>query len=373
MIIIFCIFYFFKYYKRRVFIFIDIKHYQIIKDSYINAAFFKESNKQILLHGYSTLSNISITKCKLVYYNQSDNCIATFNKYYGLIDRNFFDFIIETNRNIKPHFLQLNNLSIQIPDPIHNKYKYVVCSRILVNFTRANYLVQHFESLKYFGVSKVVSYYTSSTPDVLKVLKYYVKDGLLDLYKYDEEMEIAWKRSYYGEVAKLNHCFHQYQEVSNYIMECDYDEILWPVNGNNYDDIFNSIPKYDVYFTHTRLFPTTLITIDDKDDRSTPLKDLDMFKINCSCQTHNGFARKYVIASPMKVFGVEVHNIPLNINITISWIDSEIAYLRHTRHMTKGMASLCKVFGKHTKNKTMKIIDKNSNIIKKKIGIKLLQ
>lgn len=373
-VIFFGILYFVIYYKRNITtIFKNVKHYKILKNSYINGVYFKESNNQLLLHGFSSLSNISITKCRIIYKKKSENCIVKFNKYTDRMDYNFFEVKIETHQNIKPDFVELNNLSIQIPEPIHSKYKFVICNSILINFTRANYLVQHFESLKYFGVSKVVSYYTSSTTDVLKVLEYYVREGLLELYKYDEEIEKAWYGRYYGEVAKENHCFHQYQEVSNYIIICDYDEILWPVKGNTYDDIFNNIPKYDVYYTDMRMFPTSPIAIDDKDDIAIPLKDLDMFKINTSCQTTNGFARKYVIANPKKVSCVEVHHIAVHSDITETWIDYNVAYLRHTRHMTKRMIKLCEVFGHFSKNKTITKIDEISSIVRKKISIKLLK
>lgn len=372
-LIFFGILYILIYYKSKITtIFKDLKHYQISKKSYINGVFFKESNNQILLHGYSPESNISINKCKLIYKKKSEKCVAKFSKYTDKMDNYFFDIKIHTKRNIKPEFVELDNLTIHIPEPIHSRYKYVVCSRIMVNYTRANYLVQHFESLKYFGVSKVVSYYTSSTPDVLKVLEYYVKDGILDLYKYNVEMEIIMKNRYWGEVAKENHCFHQYQEISSYIMICDYDEILWPVKGNTYDDIFNSIPKYDIYFTHMRLFPASPIILEDKDDVNIPLKDIDMFKINRSCQTTNGFARKYIVTNPMKVSYLEVHHVAVHSDITQTSIDYSIAYLRHTRHMTKRMTMLCK-FNEDKKNETMKIIDKLSIIVRKKIGIKLLE
>lgn len=98
-------------------------------------------------------------------------------------------------------------------------------------------------------------------------------------------------------------------------MKCNYDEILQPDKVNNYDDIFSIFPKYDVYYTHARMFPTSSEIVNDKIDYKITLKDVDMFNINTSCQT-NAFRRKYVVGSPIKVSGVEVHNVGVNLKIT---------------------------------------------------------
>lgn len=361
-LLFFCLFNI-KYNRNNNYYYIDLPHYAINSYSYITGVFYKTKTSQILLHGYSPLQNISFTSCYFIYENGREKCFPIFIKSYG-IDLFYYNVEIQLSQSIKPLYLILNDIKIDIPYPVEKKYKYIVCSPVLVNFNRFTYLIEHIESMKAFGVSKVVAYYVSSTPQVRKILQYYVEEGILEVNKYNKTIEEVWKGRYYGEIWKLNHCFHKYQEVSNYIMELDFDEILWPTKVKNYDELFSILPSYDIYFLHARIFPPSNTIVEFKHDKDMKLNDVDMFKINMSCQTQNGYARKYVIANPLKVSCLEIHNVPCHTKVKETTIESKYAYDRHTRHLNPEILKICPTFIKNEMDYISTLIYKKSNQVK---------
>lgn len=313
-----------------------IKYYEIEKDVFITGVYYKSVKKYILLDGYTKHNDVNVNSCIVTYNNNSYSCSAKYSKY-GKVDNNYFIIKVMYKKNIKPKILVLNNFEINIHHKMYNHYKYVVCTAIMYNYTAANYLIQRMESLKKFGVSKVVIYFMHGSTEVKKVLKYYIREGFLDFYRYDKHIEDdIWKSSYYGQVWKLNHCFHTYQENSEYIINSDLDEILWPVNTENYDELFKILPNSDIYYFEVRFFLTT-------HDINIKLKDVDMFNISDTCTGKKGYCKKYIIASPFKYYGISVHRA-----VYYDWftketkVNIEDAYIRHTKENTRTLERLCK-------------------------------
>lgn len=332
---------------------VSIKYYEIEKDVFITGVYHKNKNNYILLDGYTTHKKVNIYSCKVYYDYKNISCSPKYSKRKKL-DNNYFVIEIKYNKKIKPKCLILNNFEINIPHKLYNHYKYVVCTSVMYNYTAVNYLIQRMESLKYFGVSKVVIYNIHASIEIKKILRQYIREGFLDLYKYDDHIENdIWRKNYYGQVWKLNHCFHTYQENSEYIINSDLDEVIWPVNSNSYDELFKTLPKSDVYYFDARFIFTTK-------DYNVKLKDVDMFNISDSCTVRKGYCKKYIIASPLKYYGISVHTLRYHDWFTKETkVKMEYAYIRHTKKITKTLEKLCKNHQIIYKdNKTMKIENK---------------
>lgn len=241
---------------------------------------------------------------------------------------------------------------MKIPPILYTQYKYVVCTPAMYNYTKVNLFIQRMESLKYFGVSKVVTYFIDASIEVQKVFRYYIKIGLLDLYKNDKHIEYdVFKKSYYGEVWKLNHCFHRYQENAEYIFDSDLDEIIWPVSTRNYDEMFKILPESDIFYFVNRIF-----LISEENDASIYT---DMFNATNSCTGRKRWNRKYIIASPYKYQGLEIHTaVYHNWFVKETTVDVKYAYIRHTKMFDKYVKKNCKDY-KNPDNDDKTVIIKN--------------
>lgn len=334
---------------------IKIKYYEIEKDVFVTGVFHKSKENNILLQGYivdnNRRSKVKLFGCKIMSNNQNYTCSAKYSKYRKM-DQHFFDIQVKYDKKILPKYLILNEKLMKIPHKLYNQYKYVVCTPAMYNYTKANLFIQRMESLKYFGVSKVVTYFIDASIEVQKVFRYYIKIGFLDLYKNDKHIEYdVFKKSYYGEVWKLNHCFNTYQENAAYIFNSDLDEVIWPVSTKNYDEMFKLLPESDIFYFVNRVF---LISIEND-----ATKDTDMFNATDSCTGKNRWNRKYVIASPYKYQGLEIHTaVYHNWFLTETMVDKKHAYIRHTKKYDKYVKKGCRDY-KNPYNDDKSVIIRN--------------
>lgn len=275
------------------------KYYEIAYKVFVTSAFHKTKGNYILLQGNTKQKIPKLKNCKVVENDKNYTCDSSYSKYWKM-DEDFFDIKITYNTKLNPKYLYLNNVLIKVSPELHGYYKYVVCSPVMYNYTSANFLIQRMESLKHFGVSKVVTYFIDASVEVQRILRYYIKTRFLVLYRFDKYVEYnVWGDSYYGEVWKLNHCFHRYQENAQYIFDSDLDEIIWPTTANNYDELFSLLPKSDIFYfvNKVHIIP----------EYYRDMKDYDFFNISDTCTGKKRWNRKYVIASPLRYSNIEVH------------------------------------------------------------------
>lgn len=344
----------FNYYIHKT------NYYIIQKDVYILGVFNHSHENTIILIVFNRYRReISINECILLNKKRKESCDFRIESYKNM-DKNYYNIIIKDYHIINPSQLIINNVTMKIPKSTERKikYKYSICVPIMYSYTPYNYLIQWFESQKLLGINKIILFYTSSNVEVKRVLIYYIKKGLLDIYKYDEQFENMWGPPSYGHVWKINHCYNLYKDKSEYIFQHDLDEIVWPEKYNSYDEMFDVYKSKDVYFIHQNLF-----RIDDT--TSDGLRDINMLNISKTCLIRDGKCRKYVISNTSRVLQLEVHNVPYPNNLNTEFLSVEDVTLRHYRKLNKDWKSYCKSYYSHKINKKEMIIHKKYHNIKR--------
>lgn len=349
----------------------NITIYKLGYNIYITSAHYIDYENSIHLIIYSESSKIRFKTCKIYYSDNNDEC------YVKIQSEGYLYYRIEfaTRKNITPLSLTLNNITIKF-----NKKKrfdsnsFVVCVPVVANLKRPMMLIQMIESYKNYGVSKIIINYFSSSDNVVKVLNYYSKLGIVDVFKYndnnDEKIINLQNDSdiiYHLQMWKINHCFYEYKTQSNHLIFLDVDEILFTKDYINYYQLFNSLEVVDLYKLH-QFFYKINNSISEQNDRRTTLNDIDIYSINDYCKTSNGFTHKYIIYNTNKFYKAEVHDALHNQHITQQYISSNIAFVRHTRHYNKSVKDICDDY-MLIANKTLNDLQmqNNSKLIYKRI------
>lgn len=315
--------------------------YKLGNNKYITSAHYVDYENAIHLILYSDSNNIDFFKCIINNTNSNNTCYPKMQYESSIF---YYRIELQTRKNEIPLYMKLNNVTIKFKMKKRiDSNSFVVCISVAVNLKRPLLMIEMIESYKKFGVSKIVVNYYSSTQSVIRVLNYYSKTGLIDIYQYNDTNDKQFREIeddnemfiYHFQMWKINHCFYEYKTPSNHIIVLDVDEILWIVKSSNYFELFDSLPKMDYYNLH-QFFYKINTSIPDSHDRNATLPDIDIFSINSYCPTSNGIAHKYIIYNTNKVCKAEVHNIVYKENINHQYIPNNLAYVRHTRQ-TKGV------------------------------------
>lgn len=230
------------------------------------------------------------------------------------------------------------------------KYNFVTCYAVMSNFNRPLLLTELIEANLYFGVSKLVFYYQSSSKLVKNILQYYVRKGIADVYeykhdKYLKEIERSSRNKgylYHLIYYKMNHCFFSYRTISKYMLFLDLDEILWPAEAKNYYQLLSLIPKREMYYVHSYFFQTEYVIPNYLDkNMSVVLPDIDLFSIKKYCPNHDGLVRKYIMLNPKIFDAAEIHDSFARIKIKRTYISGNIAFIRHSRNFNNKIKKRC--------------------------------
>lgn len=323
----------------------DIPIYKIGDKSYITSAHYSYYDNKINLIIYSETYKIIFTKCIVYYKNINDKCDAVM-KYEG--SANYYRIELSTRFKQPPLLLKLNNINIEFNAlKRSDSNTFLVCIPVVWNLKRPLMLIQLIESYIKYGVEKIIVNYYSSSKEVIKVLNHYRKLGIIDVYKYNDyndhyfiNLENDNNSIYHLQMWKINHCFYEYKTPSNHILFLDVDEILFTVNHINYHQLFNSLPKMDLYMLN-QFFYKIESNINEKEDRVVILSDVDIYSIHNYCITLNGFTHKYVIYNTSKFYKAQVHEGLNKESIEQQYIPNNKAYIRHTRHYNKSVKDRC--------------------------------
>ncbi|KAI4884539.1 hypothetical protein NFI96_023206, partial [Prochilodus magdalenae] len=128
-------------------------------------------------------------------------------------------------------------------------YDFTVCISVMFDYSNVLQFVQTMEMYKILGVQKVAIYRTSCSPDIQKVLDYYVDQGFVDVIPWTVNNSIrvsrSWKKfvspgdlEYYGQIVALTDCLYRYMYESRYIALLDLDELIMPSKEDNLKALF---------------------------------------------------------------------------------------------------------------------------------------
>ncbi|XP_031425871.1 uncharacterized protein LOC116221032 [Clupea harengus] len=153
------------------------------------------------------------------------------------------------------------------------RYSFTVCiSNLFGEYNNALQFAQTMEVYKLLGVQRVVIYNTSCGPDVEKILKYYRKEGMLEVVPWPIDKFLTpstgWKYDlhhgdihYYGQLTTLNECMYRYMYQSKYLLLNDIDEIIMPYKHANLEKLMGTLqeqhPNAGVFKIKNHIFPKT--------------------------------------------------------------------------------------------------------------------
>ena len=171
-------------------------------------------------------------------------------------------------------YANLTFLSIQNQEVKESfRYNFTVCiSNLFGEYNNALQFAQTMEVYKLIGVQRVVIYNTSCGPDVEKILKYYRKEGMLEVVPWPIDKFLTpstgWKYDlhhgdihYYGQLTTLNECIYRYMYQSKYLLLNDIDEIIMPYKHANLEKLMGTLqqqhPNAGVFKIENHIFPKT--------------------------------------------------------------------------------------------------------------------
>ena len=171
-------------------------------------------------------------------------------------------------------YASLTFLSIQNQEVKESfRYNFTVCiSNLFGEYNNALQFAQTMEVYKLIGVQRVVIYNTSCGPDVEKILKYYRKEGMLEVVPWPIDKFLTpstgWKYDlhhgdihYYGQLTTLNECIYRYMYQSKYLLLNDIDEIIMPYKHANLEKLMGTLqqqhPNAGVFRIENHIFPKT--------------------------------------------------------------------------------------------------------------------
>ncbi|XP_041958288.1 glycosyltransferase family 92 protein F13G3.3-like [Alosa sapidissima] len=153
------------------------------------------------------------------------------------------------------------------------KYKFTICiSNLFGGYNNALQFAQTMEVYKLIGVQRVVIYNTSCGPDVEKVLRYYSREGMLEVVPWPIDKFLTpstgWRYDlhhgdihYYGQLATLNECIYRYMYQSKYLLLNDIDEIIMPYKHGKLEKLMDTLqqqhPNAGVFRIENHIFPKT--------------------------------------------------------------------------------------------------------------------
>ncbi|XP_031425872.1 uncharacterized protein LOC116221033 [Clupea harengus] len=176
---------------------------------------------------------------------------------------------ITANPNASLTFLSIQNQEVKESF----KYNFTVCiSNLFGVYNNALQFAQTMEVYKLIGVQRVVIYNTSCGPDVEKILKYYSKEGMLEVVPWPIDKFLTpstgWSYDlhhgdihYYGQLTTLNECMYRYMYQSKYLLLNDIDEIIMPYKHANLENLMGILqqqrPNAGVFKIENHIFPKT--------------------------------------------------------------------------------------------------------------------
>ncbi|XP_069465580.1 uncharacterized protein [Ambystoma mexicanum] len=250
-----------------------------------------------------------------------------------------------------PQYLKVKNIEAQLQGlPVTTfEYEFVVCiSTMFGDYNNVLQFVQAMEMYKILGAQKVVLYKTHCSKLLERVLDYYEKVGFLDVVPWPITLYLnvssGWhfpehpgELHYYGQTATLNDCIYRNMYRSKYIALNDIDEIILPVNHNNWHDLMEYLGKeswiFSSFIFQNHVFPSTRKYM----SRSVTLHDwnyvpgVDMLQyVHREPNVPDVLNPTKMIVNPRSVIKTSVHT-PLEVSGEQYWVPSEDAKLCHYR------------------------------------------
>ncbi|XP_063806562.1 uncharacterized protein LOC134987324 [Pseudophryne corroboree] len=223
---------------------------------------------------------------------------------------------------------QLPLFRIQNQDMRPFSTNFTVCiSTMFGNYSNVLQFIQTMEMYRILGAPQVMIYLNNCSPQVGKVIQYYIAEGIVEVIPWPIDKYLrparAWHYSmeakdigYYGQVTTLNDCIYRNMYRSKFVLLIDLDEIILPIKHQTWDSLMESLqqqnPGVGVFLFESHNFPQT-ITTDGNFSNISSWKSLP--GSNILQYVHREANRSYdfnpwkMIVDPRKVIQTCVHNV----------------------------------------------------------------
>ncbi|KAL5279058.1 hypothetical protein ACFFRR_003587 [Megaselia abdita] len=144
------------------------------------------------------------------------------------------------------------------------------------NYAQGLRIVEYFEIYKLLGVTKFYVYYLSSSDEVRKIIDYYEKEGLIEIFDWELNGYHFENNFRYGGIfSSLNECVYRSRVVDSfkYAAIIDFDEVLMPFKNNTLTDFIESVGDHSEYIFSNTFFHKYMKV----DDSSTPNDAVNKF------------------------------------------------------------------------------------------------
>ncbi|XP_073397265.1 beta-1,4-galactosyltransferase galt-1-like isoform X1 [Dendrobates tinctorius] len=249
-----------------------------------------------------------------------------------------------------PVFLKIQNTVEQVNNLEHKfQYNILICiSAMFDAYSNVLQFIQSMEMYRMLGAEKVIIYHTESSPDMKKILSYYVDLKFVELISWPITSFINVSKGwhypdhpgdlhYFGQTAALNDCIYRNMYKSKYIALNDIDELIIPVVHKDWpqmlDYLLHDDPSLNVFIFENHLFPTTP---QDKTNGLTPKEWISVPGLNILHHVYrepnlpDEINPTKMIINPRSIVKVSVH-VPLEFMGNQYQVPSDVAKLCHYR------------------------------------------
>ena len=241
-------------------------------------------------------------------------------------------------------------------DEVPNKY--LLCLNTIFNFRHPKKLIAFIEYQKMLGLARIIVYdFYLPSEEVMKVVKYYVQDGILSVQPWKlpvQSDDITYETKerkllkYYGQLMQVNDCMYRNMNDYKYVLSADLDEYVVFHNSSikTYPQLMKIIESKFNGSAGYR-FKRVLLCL-SKREMETDADHLFLFKTSRSKHKH-GMSKS--IYNPRKVLRMHVHipteylgilqhvKIPANLALIYHYRQHKLQYCHKYTNATLKIAS----------------------------------
>ena len=121
-------------------------------------------------------------------------------------------------------------------------------------------VIEGIERNRALGADWITVYVQDTTEDIMKVLKDYEKEGILEIVDWSLPQEEIQRSKYYAESVSIADCLYRNMYRVKYLAFVDLDEIIVPQNHNNWTDMIAAVDDTNIaafQFSHAATHPNT--------------------------------------------------------------------------------------------------------------------
>ncbi|KAM9326566.1 uncharacterized protein PAF06_002786 [Gastrophryne carolinensis] len=227
---------------------------------------------------------------------------------------------------------------------------FTVCtSTIYGNFSNALQLMQTIEMYRLLGAQKVVIYLNNCSRQVEEILRFYKKEGIVELVLWPIHQYLKpsrrWRLAddpgtdigYYGQMSVLNDCLYRNMYKSKFVVLCDIDEIILPFHHHTWDDMMETLESQNqgasIFLFENHVLPQTVVT-DGNFSNVSMWKNIPGFNllehVHREPDRPHIFNPRKMILNPRTVTQTSVHSVLKGSGRSV-YVSSEIALIHHCR------------------------------------------